>query len=251
MDFKTIAKNYGLKEKDITGYGNGPVDPTLFAKTGILPPIQPNIPVEEYKSSYLDSSPVKVEEYKSPLLGDTSKPNVVFPFRDEANTQVTQLMGENANNPQYNYGPLGHEGVDFANNTNPSVTNPIGGINVTGFQPHGYGNWQTVVGASPEELAQMSPEEKTAIRDTVTQYMLNNPANIRDLNIPGKNISIQAHLAEPAPANSEIATGSADLKMGGSGGWDPHLHSAFKDTNGNMQQVQDMIQKALKLKMNL
>jgi hypothetical protein len=126
-------------------------------------------------------------------------------------------------------------------NPNPEVTNPIGGINIAGTSPSGYGNWQAIVGASPEELAQMSPETKEMLRQKVVEYMMSGPSDIRGLELPGKNISLQAHLASPAPADSEIATGSAKLEMGGSGGWAPHLHSAFKDTNSQMQNILQLI----------
>jgi hypothetical protein len=169
-------------------------------------------------------------------------PDVVSPFKQPETTQVTQQMGENPNSYQYGYGPQGHEGVDMVNE-NTNVSNPIGGINVVGNSPQGYGNWEAIVGASPEELSQMSPEEKDMIRKTVEQYMLSNPADIRGLDIPGKNISLQSHLAQPAPSDAQIATGSANLQMGGTGGWSPHLHSAYKDTQGNMQSILEEIKK--------
>jgi len=167
-------------------------------------------------------------------------PDVVNPFVKPQNETMTQGLGENP----YSYGQdvEGHEGVDLIND-NPDITNPIGGINVSGYNPNGYGNWQAVIGASPEELAQMTPEEKDALRKQVGEYIVQQPANIRDLNIPGKNVSVQAHLQDPAPSAPEIATGSANLKFGGSGGWSPHLHSAYKDTQGNMQDLMEVIRK--------
>lgn len=165
-------------------------------------------------------------------------PDVVNPFTKPQNEQITQGLGENPY--YYNQGVEGHEGVDLINE-NPDATNPIGGINVSGYNPEGYGNWQAVVGASPAELAQMTPEEKDKLRRIVGEYVSGQPANIRGLDIAGKNISLQAHLANPAPSVPEIATGSANLKMGGTPYWDPHLHSAYKDTEGNMRDLMEVI----------
>lgn len=241
MSFKTIAQNYGYNPNDLAGYDDNQSQSTLFAKTGILPPIQKKkITIEEYHSDFLDKKPT-IEEYKLP---DNQSSDIVSPFKQANATKVTQNIGENPNNT-YGYGELGHEGVDLVNE-NPQATNPIGGINVAGTSPRGYGNWQVVVGASPEELSQMSPETKQEIRKNVEEYMLRNPKDIRGLQIPDKNISIQAHLAEPAPADSEIATGSANLTMGGTGGWAPHLHSAFKNTKGQMENILDLIKQRIK-----
>ena len=164
-------------------------------------------------------------------------PDVVQPFKNPG-TVVTQ--GLNKNPYAYGQGIEGHEGVDLVND-NREVTNPIGGLNVSGYNPSGYGNWQAIIGASPEELAQMSEKDKEEIRKIVGEYIISQPANIRGLNIPGKNISLQAHLKEAAPSAPEIATGSANLKMGGSGGWAPHLHSVFKDTKGEMRDILEVI----------
>jgi len=216
--FKDLAKSQGLTDEDINIYLKSqetiPIKPT---------PTPPS-PVP---------TPVRREEA---LLGRT--PDVVNPFTNPQNETVTQGLNENPYS--YGQGVEGHEGIDLIND-NPDVTNPIGGINVSGYNPQGYGNWQAVVGASPEELLGMSPEDKQQIWQQVADYISSQPANIRDLNIPGKNISLQAHLAEPAPSDSEIATGSAKLKMGGSGGWDPHLHTAYKDTTGQMRDLIDVI----------
>ena len=171
-----------------------------------------------------------------PVPTPVPKPDIAQPFRQPETTEVTQSVGENPNSWQYGYGPQGHEGVDMIN-PNLNVTNPIGGINVTGNSPQGYGNWQVVVGANPQELNQMDPQTEAGIRQQIADYMLNNPADIRSLDIPGKNISIQSHLADPAPADTRIATGSADLTMGGTGGWAPHLHSALKNTQGEMVNI--------------
>lgn len=164
-------------------------------------------------------------------------PDIVSPFRQPETTEVTQGVGENPNSWQYGYGPQGHEGVDMIN-SNYNVTNPIGGINVSGFTPgKGYGNWQVVVGASPEELKQMDPQTEEGIRQQVVNFMMQNPADIRSLDIPGKNVSLQAHLANPAPTDAEIATGSANLTMGGSGYQPIHLHSALRNNQGEMVNI--------------
>lgn len=226
MDISTVGKNYGYKKNDLKEYESEFISPTLFAKTGMLPPL--NRPVlEEYHSDFLD------------IL-----PDVVSPFKSSESTQVTQGIGENPNSA-YGYGAQGHEGIDLVN-PNTEVTNPIGGINVSGYSPRGYGNWEAVIGASPEELEQMTPETKNALRKTVEEYMMSNPSDIRGLNIPGKNVSLQAHLASPAPTEPEIATGSANLTMGGTGGWAPHLHSALKNTEGQMVNILDLLKDKLR-----
>lgn len=224
VDVYSILRNQGFSEKELNEFL-----PQVGSKKITTIP------------DYLPQKPTRLDD----------KPNVVMPFRSEGGTRKTQELGENKYNPEYNYGPLGHEGIDAANNSDPRMTNPIGGINITGYQPHGYGNWQIIVGANPKELEQMTPEEKEAIRGTVERYMLSGPRDIRDLNIPGKNISIQAHMAKPAPANAEIATGSANLLMGGSGGWDPHLHSAYKSTDEKMMDVMELAQKEARKRINL
>jgi hypothetical protein len=189
--------------------------------------------------------PVPTQGQMPAIPTEPQKPDVVSPFVEPDKTQITQGVGENPNSWQYGYGPQGHEGMDLINE-NTQVTNPIGGLNVSGYSPKGYGNWEAVVGASPEELAQMSPDTKEALRQKVVEYMTSNPADIRGLDVGGKNVSLQAHLANPAPSDSEIATGSANLQMGGSGGMPIHLHSAFKNTQGNMLNVLDLIRNKLK-----
>lgn len=193
----------------------------------------------------IDSIAQKYGLQKKSAMGTSRMPDVVAPYRDQSKASITQQMGENPNSTQYGYGPGGHMGTDFSSE-DTRVTNPIGGINVSGFQPRGYGNFQVVVGASPAELQQMAPETKEQIRKQVSDYMMGNPADISGLQIPGKNVSIQAHLAQPAPADSEIATGSANLVQGGSGGWAPHLHSEFKDVQGNMRSILDLIRNRAK-----
>ncbi len=165
-------------------------------------------------------------------------PDVVDPFRQPETTKVTQYMHENPN--ELRYGEEGHQGVDLIN-SNPAVTNPIGGLNISGNQPGGYGNYNVVVGANPEELKQMDPTQKSDIITRVKSYIDNGASDLRGLDLPGKNISIQGHLANPASNDPEIATGSANLTMGGSGGVAPHLHQEMKDTMGEPLDIQKVL----------
>ena len=168
------------------------------------------------------------------LLGQT--PDVVDPFVQPETSRVTQLLGEN---PGF-YGQGGHQGLDMVNE-NPTIQNPIGGLHASGYQPGGYGFWDLIIGANKQELAQMSPEEKQAIIEKATNYINSGASDLRGLDLPGKNVSLQGHLDEPTSSEPEIATGAARMKMGGSGGWAPHLHQEFKNTAGNIIDMQNLL----------
>lgn len=170
------------------------------------------------------------------LLGQKAQPDVVDPFVQAEKTRVTQEMGEN---PGF-YGEGGHQGLDMVND-NPTLQNPIGGLHASGYQPGGYGFWDMIIGANQQELAQMTPEEKQAIIENATNYINSGAADLRGLDTGGKNVSLQGHLDEPTSNEPEIATGAARMKMGGSGGWAPHLHQEFKNTAGNMIDMQNLL----------
>lgn len=192
-------------------------------------------------NSYLSEIGSFVPEISSPNVANPN--DIVNPFRNE-DTRVTQGMGENTRI----YGPGGHKGVDLVNDTDRSVTNPIGGINVSGYQRGGYGNYNAVVGANPEELAQMKPGEIERIRQAIKQRINAGAESLNATNIPGKNISIQGHLAYPAPDVATVATGSANLRMGNTGrSTGAHLHQEFKNTNG---QLEDLTKKRLEMYRN-
>ena len=216
------AYELGYTPEEVDAYLNGLNQQEQTTSTAYIPAPAPTPPLSS------QSQPINPQA-----------PDVVNPFPNPQNQTMTQGLGENPY--YYGQGAEGHEGIDLVND-NPDMTNPIGGLNVSGTNPGGYGNWQAIIGASPEELAQMTQEEKDKLRRQVGEYIINQPANIRDLNVDGKNVSLQAHLAEPAPNAPELATGSAKLKMGNTGfGTGPHLHQVYKDTKGNMRDLMEVI----------
>jgi hypothetical protein len=233
--FRKLAKERGLTDEDINAY--------LGEKKQLeeQSPTQETSQTPSISSSYVTPNtpapvptPPSTSQAQSP---DVRTPDVVNPFSNPQNETMTQGLNENPY--AFGQGEMGHEGIDLVND-NPEMTNPIGGLNVAGTNPAGYGNWQAIIGASPEELAQMTQEEKDALRKKVGEYIINQPANIRGLDVEGKNVSLQAHLAEPAPGAPEIATGSANLKMG-TGGTGPHLHQVYKDNKGNMRDLLEIV----------
>lgn len=183
--------------------------------------------------------PVEGERITMPTL-----PDYVTPTTGK-DAVMTQQMGER---PWF-YGGMGHRGEDLAyNDGQTGLTNPIGGVTFSGYDPYGFGNYSGVIGASPEELAQMSPEEKVRMAQQASDYMSGGQADITGLSsvAPGKNISLQGHLAQPANLPSEVATGSAQLQMGSTGqSTGPHLHQEFMDTQGQLQPLSVMLQKEL------
>ena len=178
---------------------------------------------------------------------NTYSPDIVDPFKDPSGERITQEMGAN---PRY-YGSGGHKGVDLANDVSRDVTNPIGGINISGYQRGGYGNYNAVVGANPEELASMGTKQIEMIRKAVKERINAGAEGLNQVDVPGKNIEIQGHLAYPAPDVSTVATGSANLRMGNTGAsTGPHLHQEFKDTKGNLKDITKETQKRIELYKN-
>lgn len=218
------AKSFGYTDQEIDAFlaeknkqVAAPVEPPS--------PISPLIPVP-------GATPTPIQEPVAEQAPVTS--DVVDPFKNPLTTEVTQYMGEN---PGF-YGEGGHQGVDMVN-SDPSMTNPIGGTSVSGYQPGGFGYWNAMIGGNPQELAQQDPAQRQADIDLIRNYMAT-ATDIRGLEIPGKNVTLQGHMQELAPEGN-VATGSANLTMGGTGGWDPHLHQEMKDTTGEMTDVQKII----------
>lgn len=183
--------------------------------------------------------PVEGERVPTPEL-----PDYVTPMTGKEPV-MTQGMGER---PWY-YGGIGHRGEDYAySDEQTGVTNPIGGITFSGYDPYGFGNYSGIIGASPAELAQMSPEEKVRMAQQASDYMSGGQADITGLSsvAPGKNVSLQGHLAEPAILPPEVATGSAQLTEGSTGAsTGPHLHQEFMNTEGQLVPFSTLLQQEL------
>lgn len=157
--------------------------------------------------------------------------DVVSPFLNE-NVVKTQDIGEN---PQW-YGQGGHTGQDYAYIRDPNKGTPtdeetlraaIGGLVLSGYQPGGFGNVSAVVGANPQELAQMSPEEKVRLQQEFAQRLptAKSLQSFPELSKYG-NVVLMGHGQDRLPSGTEIATGSALMKEGNTG-WStaPHVHA--------------------------
>jgi murein DD-endopeptidase MepM/ murein hydrolase activator NlpD len=179
-------------------------------------------------------------------------PDFVSPF---ANDQVvkTQGIGEN---PQNYPSTGGHAGEDLAYIRNPEYGTPttedeiraaIGGLVLSGYQPGGYGNVTAIVGANPQELAQMAPEEKQNLVNEFQQY-LPTANSLQDFPSLGKyeNVALLGHGADtPLPSGSEVATGSAVMREGSSGmSTAPHLHTEYTN-KGQLKALMDIIRNRL------
>lgn len=223
------------------------IDDTVVNDFVVSQPIQPPQEQSRPSSSQLLGSPdttMAQNTPKMPVEGERIQvPDYVTPMTGK-DAVMTQGIGER---PWY-YGGLGHRGEDLAyNDGQTGITNPIGGVTFSGYDPYGFGNYSGIIGASPEELAQMSPEEKVRMAQQASEGVVGQ-ADITGLSsvAPGKNISLQGHLAEPANLPPEIATGSAQLTEGSTGNSTaPHLHQEFMDTTGQLVPYSTLLQKEL------
>lgn len=167
----------------------------------------------------------------TPTYASQGSGNVVNPFQPGA--YMTEDIG----------GYVGHAGQDFGYDPSGSqraVTNPIGGIPFAGYQSNGYGNYYGVIGGNEQEIAQMSPEERQALIEE-TRRKMGTASSLQDLNIPGKNVSIQGHLNQlPNSLPNYVATGSAQLQMGSTGRSTAlHTHQEIKDIAGKQRGLAD------------
>lgn len=181
-------------------------------------------------------APQKTPDYVNPLLGKSGV--------------VTGTLGG------------GHYGEDtsYTDPNESQMTNPIGGTPFSGSIKDqygnlaGYGNYYGVIGGSPEEQAQMTPEEKVRMFTVANQYMAQNPQNIQGLQslFPGKNINVQGHLNEPVQSGLDVATGSAKMNMGSTGhSTGKHLHDELLNIQGQIVPLSEMIIKALQKKLEM
>jgi hypothetical protein len=203
-----------------------------------------NIDREAAKAAgYTDA---EIDSYMASLVQKEVQPtaDVVSPFKDVSNLNVTQAESSS------------HPAVDIAP-TNPEqtvpMTNPIGGVPFSGTVPNGqgYGNYYGTIGASPAELAQMTPEEKVRMTTMANEIMSGNPSNEEAnarlaASFPGKNVNFSGHLANALPADPQgVATGSAQLTMGSTGNsTGTHVHNQGVDTTGqptDYMQLMDLI----------
>jgi murein DD-endopeptidase MepM/ murein hydrolase activator NlpD len=220
--FEAINKPVEQPTEDYTKYLGSPTPDTTMAQNAPKMPVQgSSIPMPE------------LPDYVTPMTG---KDPVI----------MTQAMGERP----YYYGGTGHRGEDLAYaGSDTSLTNPIGGVTFSGYDPYGYGHYSGVIGASPEELAQMNPEDKVRMAQSAQDYMSRGQADIAGISgiAPGKNISLQGHLAQPASLGPEVATGSAQLQMGSTGhSTGPHLHQEFMDTQGQLQPLSMLLEREIR-----
>ena len=221
------ALSKGATEQDIAD----------FVKTN------PQIEIRGMPSSSGTKTTPQPQVVPTPSISTPSLPDYVSPLAGEA--RMTQSFGEN-----------GYAGEDLAYSdpSQSAMTNPIGGVPFSGTIARdgryaGYGNYYGVIGASPEELAQMTPEEKVRMYTVANEYMAQNPENIAGMQalFPGKNINLQGHLAEPVPSGMEVATGSAQMNMGSTGhSTGRHLHNELLNTQGQLSPLSQMLQQELR-----
>jgi len=233
---REAAKKAGYTDQEIDAFLSsigitseqllGQPSPTPVTPDTTMAQNAPRMPVQG------SSIPMTVPDYVTPMKGE--------------NPVMTQKMYDRP----WVYGGMGHRGEDLAyNDGQDALTNPIGGVTFSGYDPYGFGNYSGVIGASPEELAQMSPEEKVRMAQQASDYMAGGQADISGLSqiAPGKNISLQGHLAEPANLPSEVATGSANLRMGSTGfSTGPHLHQEFMNTEGQLQPLSVLLEREIR-----
>lgn len=215
----------------------------------------PQIP--QTKKQY---TPEEVDAFLNPQKSASPSPQPTPTIAPTAPNYVNPLLGKTG----VVTGTLGdgHYGEDTAY-TDPNeslMTNPIGGTPFSGTikdgygNTSGYGNYFGVIGGSPEEQAQMTPEEKVRMFTVANQYMAQNPQNIQGLQalFPGKNINVQGHLSEPVQSGLDVATGSAKMNMGNTGkSTGTHLHDELLSSEGQIVPLSQMILKALQKKLEL
>lgn len=174
-------------------------------------------------------------------------PDYVNPLTQQGGVVTSTMGGDH---------PYG-EDVAYPAEGPTAMTNPIGGTPFSGSIKDaygnlvGYGNYLGTIGGSPEEQAQITPEEKIRMYTVANEYMANNPENISGLQslFPGKNINIQGHLANPVSSGLDMATGSAQLEMGSTGhSTGKHLHDELLNTQGQFSPLSQNIIKALQEK---
>jgi murein DD-endopeptidase MepM/ murein hydrolase activator NlpD len=237
------AKSLGFTDQEIDQYLAG------LNEQETQPTAQTN-PQQDYSPLLAQPTQAPVAPAPTPPTTEPQTPqppDVVTPMTNN-DFVMTQGRGENP----YYYGEGGHKGEDIAY-TEPAstykMTNPIGGVPFSGTGGD-FGNYYGVIGANPQELAQMTPEEKVRMSTDARQYMDQSPAGIAELSqfIPGKNINLQGHLAEPVDVNPMgVGTGSATMNMGSTGNSSGvHLHDEFVDTQGNLQSLSDLLKKEIK-----
>jgi len=210
-------------------------------------------PAQQSQQQYRLSSPPP----QSPLV--TAPNRITQPSATQPQAQP-QVLGMQTGSPNYVNafqpgaystagigGYPGHQGEDYAYDPGSSqraVTNPMGGIPFGGFQSGGYGNYLGVIGANPQEAAQMSPEERQAIMNEVNAKMPT-ASGLRDMNIRGKNVAILGHLANPTYNQPDyLATGSAQLQMGSTGNSSGlHTHVEMMGPSGDLQSYADLLKK--------
>lgn len=205
--------------------------------------------------AYLEANPdIELTNYtETPSTPDTPSPAPTPGMSTNQNmSQAPDMVNSVPNSPdiQTTEGfQYGHPGVDKAPldpNQNVPMTNSIGGVPFSGTTTDpsgqyyaGFGNYYGAVGASPAELAQMTPEEKAGMATTANNIMSQNPTNEQANEqlaaaFPGKNINFNAHLENPVFSDPQgIATGSANLKMGSTGySTGKHTHQQFINIDG-------------------
>jgi hypothetical protein len=227
---REAAKSAGYTDQEIDAYLNELNKQEVSTTSNPITPEQVSIPETP--------SPV-------PTPGmSTQAPDMVNSISNTADIATTEGFG------------YGHPAVDKAPldpNANVPMTNSIGGVPFSGTVTdpsgqyyEGFGNYYGTVGASPEELAQMSPEEKVRMATTANSIMATNPSNEAANEqlagaFPGKNVNFNAHLQNPIISDPQgIATGSANLTMGSTGrSTGKHTHQQFIDVNGQPMDYEE------------
>ena len=220
---KQLAEQAGLTDEDIASIAD-------------LLPTQPQ--------PDLAPTPTRPQDYTS-FLGTPQKdvPDVVDPFQDRSNIQVTQGPSE------FHTGSIDDATIDT--NQTAVFTNPIGGVGFSGTVPGwnaGFGNYGGTIGANPQELADMTPEERVRMSTTAQSILSQNPTNEQAAamfaeQFPGKNVQFSGHLAEvPDMSPNGVATGSAQMTMGNTGNSSgPHAHTQGIDAQGYPATYQNML----------
>lgn len=219
--FRKLAKEQGFSDEDIAGFLQTVPKPDQT--------MQEAAP-REFTARQLvgeERKPI-VPDYVSPMIGDK--------------VSMTGTFGD------------GHYGEDLVyTDGSKELRNPIGGLPFTGTINGGFGNYAGVIGYSPEELAQMTPEEKARQIEAANAYMAGNPLNIAGLKdiVPNRNVSLQGHLEEPVYYGQDgIATGAARMKLGSTGhSTGPHLHQEFMDVEGNIVPFSQLLEKEIQKRM--
>jgi len=231
---RVAAKQAGFSDQEIDAYmkENGYEDSAQVASPS---PTQTPLPTSPPPTPVPGTTPAPLGKQNDSIPQPTTTNDVVPPL---SSPMQTQYIGENPGNY-----PItgGHTGIDeIPTNGDTTIKNPIGGLGFQFQQYPGFGNAALVVGGNPQEISQMSPEEKQRIQDEVNAKG-GTAASAADFNIPGRDVSIIGHTADYGNFQNgqPIATGSAQMTMGGSGGWSPHSHWEVNDRSG---QTVDPIQ---------